>query len=338
MRVGTNPQKAISKKKSSYYHQLIVPVYIPNNDGYYEDAFNVFKICLESVFKTIHDSTFISIVNNGCSSEVSEYLQNLYELNKINEVIHTTNIGKINAINKAIIGQDFPIITISDADVFFENNWQTEVYKVFTCWTKVGAVCTTPISRNLKYFTQNIYFDLFFSSQLKFGKVKNPEAMNSFLQSIDNEKFFRPVHYEKYLIIKKNDLEVVVGAGHYVCTYRREAIVNIDFTTTTELLGKNIMNKLDNLIIKNGFWRVSTSENHTCHMGNLTEKWMYDKLDKLKVLNESIEEPKLKNNKVNKIINWLKIYAFGTMLFSSTFVWKKFLVFKGLTKQEAKAY
>lgn len=338
MRVGSNPQKTISKKSFTYYHQLIIPVYIPNNDGYFEDALNVFKICLESVLKTIHEATFISIVNNGSSSEVSEYLQSLYELNQINEVIHTTNIGKINAINKAIVGQNFPIITISDADVLFENNWQTNVYDIFKCWPKVGAVCTTPSSRNVKYLTQNIYFDLFFSPKLKFGKVKNPEAMKSFLQSIDNEKFFRPVHYEKYLIIKKKELEVVVGAGHYVCTYRRKAIENMDLNPTTKLLGKDIMSKLDYLVIKNGFWRVSTSENFTYHMGNSTEKWMYDKLDKLEVLNQLIEEPKLKDNKVNKIANWLKIGVFGTMLFSSTFIWKKFLAFKGLTKQEAKSY
>ena len=47
---------------------------------------------LESVLKTIHEATFISIVNNGSSSEVSEYLQSLYELNKINEVIHTNMV------------------------------------------------------------------------------------------------------------------------------------------------------------------------------------------------------------------------------------------------------
>lgn len=338
MRAGENPQKANFKKPTKQYHQLIIPVYIPNNEGYYKDAFTIFKICLESVFKTIHNATFISVVNNGSSSEVSEYLNSLYELGKINEVIHTTNIGKLNAINKAIVGQDFPIVTISDADVLFENNWQTEVYRIYKCFPKVGAICTTPISRNLKYLTQNIYFDLFFSSQLQFDNVKNPEAMKSFLVSIDNEKFFRPVHYEKYLMIKKDDVEAVVGAGHYVCTYRRKAIENIDFNTTNKLLGKNIMSKLDNLVIKNGFWRVSTSENYTHHMGNSTEKWMFDKLDKLEVLNQSIEEPKFKNIKVYSLINWLKVHAFGTMLFSSIFIWKKFLVFKGLTKKEAKPY
>ena len=112
----------------------------------------------------------------------------------------------------------------------------------------------------------------------------------------------------------------------------------MDLNPTTKLLGKDIMSKLDYLVIKNGFWRVSTSENFTYHMGNSTEKWMYDKLDKLEVLNQLIEEPKLKDNKVNKIANWLKIGVFGTMLFSSTFIWKKFLAFKGLTKQEAKSY
>jgi hypothetical protein len=338
MRIGSNPQKSKAFETSKYYHQIIIPVYIPNNDDFFKDSFNVFKICIESLLKTIHSATFISIINNGSSNEVVDYINELFDVGSIHEVINTNNIGKINAINKALVGQDFPIITISDADVLFLNNWQKEVYTIYETFSKVGAVCTTPNSRNVKTLTENIYFDLFFSSNLKFDCVKNPEAMKEFLKSIGNEKFFRPIHYEKYLTIQKNETKAVVGAGHYVCTYRSEVFDKINLKTSNKLLGKNIMKTIDNLVVEKGFWRVSTFDNYTYHMGNTTENWMFDTLKDIPNNSEETKRPILRPISTNSYLSWFKINIFGAVLFSKHLFWKNFLKYKALTTDEAKYY
>jgi hypothetical protein len=124
MRIGFNPNKDKIQESSEFFHQVIVPVYIPNQEGYFKDSFAILRYSLQSLFKTCHTKTYFTIVNNGSCDSVVDYLNALHHENKIQELIHTTNIGKLNAILKGITGQQFPIITITDADVLFLNDWQ----------------------------------------------------------------------------------------------------------------------------------------------------------------------------------------------------------------------
>ena len=96
MRIGDNPQRNLPIMATEFNHQVIIPVYIPNFEGYYSNSFEVLQLCLESLFISIHPKTFVTIVNNGSCEEVKIYLENLFISNKINELIHTTNIGKLN--------------------------------------------------------------------------------------------------------------------------------------------------------------------------------------------------------------------------------------------------
>ena len=83
MRKGLNPQKDKPQEQSEIFHQVIIPVYIPNQEGYFKDSFRIFKICLESLFKTTHSKTFISVVNNGSSKEIQDYLDELFITHKM---------------------------------------------------------------------------------------------------------------------------------------------------------------------------------------------------------------------------------------------------------------
>lgn len=338
MRIGTNPNKEKVINQSEYFHQVIIPVYIPNHEGYYKDSFKIFRLCVESLLKTSHSRTFISIVNNGCCKDVEDYLDKLYHNNKIHELIHTSNIGKINAVFKGILGQNFPLITFSDADVLFLNDWQIETYNVYEEFPKTGVVCTTPNSRMLKQMTGTIYFDCFFSKKLHFKNVKNPESMRKFLINIDNEYFFRNIHFEKYLTINSDKVTAVVGAGHYVCTFRKEVFNGSSVINYQYYLGGMAMKKIDLLVIQKGYWRLSTEDNYTYHMGNTFEKWMQDCIQKIHFENKVYNAPKLSKKKPIVFLAWIKNNIFETLLFSKHIFWKNFLRFKGLKKEEAKLY
>ena len=149
MRVGFNPNKDKVLSKSDYTHQVVVPVYIPHQNDYFKDSFQILQLCLESLFKTCHDKTYITIVNNGSCIEVVNYLNQLQQEAKLQEVIHTTAIGKLNAILKGLSGHQFPLITISDADVLFLNNWQKATYEVFEIFPRAGVVSPVPNPKNL---------------------------------------------------------------------------------------------------------------------------------------------------------------------------------------------
>ncbi len=153
MRKGINPQKDKVEEGILEYHQVVVPVYIPNEEGYFKYSFDVLKLCLASLFKTCHNKTYITIVNNGSHDQVTEYLDSLLQSNQIHELIHTHNIGKVNAVYKGIMGHDFPLITVTDADVLFVEGWQENSYLVFEEFPKTGFVTPTPSSKPIKYFT-----------------------------------------------------------------------------------------------------------------------------------------------------------------------------------------
>ena len=153
MRVGINPVKNKKISLGDFFHHVVIPVYIPNEEGYYKDAVNILQKCIQSLKNTSHNNTFISIIDNGSHKKIAVLLRDYYDKGIINEIIHTQNIGKVNAFFKAIAGYDFPLITIADADVLFIDQWQEETYKVFQIFPQTGFVSTTPQPKLLRYCT-----------------------------------------------------------------------------------------------------------------------------------------------------------------------------------------
>ena len=84
MRKGHNPNKDKIVCEGGFLHQILIPVYIPNQDDYFSDSFKIFKKCLQSIFQTIDiEYTYISVVNNGSCVDVENYLLALKNENKI---------------------------------------------------------------------------------------------------------------------------------------------------------------------------------------------------------------------------------------------------------------
>lgn len=337
MRVGFNPNKDKLQKPNDFFHQVIIPVYIPNQEGYFKDSFQILKLCLESLLKTSHAKTYITVVNNGSCIEVINYLDNLYREEKIQELIHTSDIGKLNAILKGLVGHNFDLITITDADVLFLNDWQKETYTVFENFKKTAVVSPVPSPKMLKQFNENIYLDKFFSTQLKFTKTRDKHGLRMFATSIGNTEFYKDVHLNKNLTISNNNVSAVIGAGHFVATYRGDCFDGIKKRFSDYRLGGNSEQiLLDKPAEDKGYWRLATAGNYAYHMGNVFEDWMIETFSKIEENNEEIKIP---INLIAKPTTYLR--PFAKILFkiiTRRVIWFLFLQFKGLTKEEAKQY
>lgn len=337
MRVGFNPNKDKVLTKSDYTHQVIVPVYIPHQNDYFKDSFQILQLCLESLFKTCHAKTYITVVNNGSCIEVVNYLNQLQQEGKIQEVIHTSAIGKLNAILKGLTGHQFPLITITDADVLFLNGWQNSTYEVFEAFPLAGVVSTTPSSKVLKQYTGNVIVSNLFSKKLNFKNVINPNAMIMFAKSIGNEDFYNATHLKKVLTITNKNISAVIGAGHFVATYKG-SIFNLlkNRYSSFSLGGTSEALFLDKPVNDLGYWRLSTSDNYTYHMGNVKEYWMQTIFESLND-NDTFEKTKFRSDsKHSFLIVYLKNILFKLLLFKP--IWRLFLQWKGLTKEESKMY
>ncbi|KUJ63753.1 hypothetical protein AR687_00770 [Flavobacteriaceae bacterium CRH] len=336
MRVGYNPHKDEVISKSEYLHQIIIPVFIPNQEGYFKDSFAILKLCLESLFATIHDKTFITIVNNGSDALIVNYLDLLLKENKIQELIHTQNIGKLNAILKGLAGNNIELVTISDSDVLFLNDWQKETANVFKAVPKAGVVGIVPQFKMYESHCGTILFDTLLSSKLQFIPVKNQEGLIRFYDSIGWARDYNQDYLKYNLGLKLNENQsILVGSGHFVATYKKDIFEEI--TSYIEFkMGGSSEGYLDKAPLQKDYWRVTTLDNYAFHMGNTLEEWMTVS----QVAERNTEEPVYgfgKNKKANRFTYWLKNRLFVKFI-SIKIVAKLFLKWKKLPKEMISKY
>lgn len=331
MRVGYNPQKDKTQDGSGFLHQVIVPVYIPNQDGYFKDSFAILKLCLESLFNTVHKKTFITVINNGSDKIITDYLDSLFAENKIQELIHTENIGKLNAILKGLAGNNIQLVTISDSDVFFLPNWQKETIKIFNEVPKAGVVGIVPQFKMYESNCGNVLFDTLFNPKLQFIPVKNKEALVRFYDSIGWDKNYNHDYLKYTLGLEINsDLNVLIGSGHFVATYKKDIFENI-VSYIGYKMGGNSEAYLDALPLQKDYWRLTTNDNYAYHMGNTLEDWM--KVIQDQKLESSILEYNFEKRKpINTISYFIKNRLFIKFI-SVKITVKFFLKWKKLPKQ-----
>ena len=279
MRLGTNPQKQEKKVTLTTNHRVVVVVYIPNEEGFYKDSFDVFKMCLNSLIDTINSNAAITVVNNGSHSKVSEFLNHYLKERKIDTLIsHNENIGKIDAQIGAARGAREKYITLTDADILFVKGWQEKVDEVFAVFPNVGSVSPIPVRAGLYFGTSSTLLQVLFK-KIKFKFIPIPENFinfNKYLESINWE--METAEDNNWPIIEKNGMRAVIGSGHQVLTIDRDIL----FTTTPSnpslilVGGTSEHNYVDFPIDKAGKLRLSTYNNYAFHMGNKLESWMID--------------------------------------------------------------
>ena len=275
MRIGYNPHKDQVLEKSEFIHQVVMPVYIPNQDGYFKDSLSILKLSLESLFKTTHNKTFFSIVNNGSCKTVTTYLDDLYKKGAIQELIQTTNIGKLNAVLKGLSGNNIELVTITDADVLFASGWQLETAKVFKTYPKAGVVGIVPQFNMFKSYSGNVIYDNLLNSKLKFLPIKSPKALALFYKSIGWDETYNKDFLKYGLGIENKEVNVLLGSGHFVATYKKQQFDTLKSYLGYKL-GGNSEGYLDSAALKFDYWRVTTQENYAFHMGNVLEDWMHE--------------------------------------------------------------
>lgn len=276
MRIGYNPYKDQSIDKTGFIHQVIIPVFIPNQEGYFKESLPILKLCLQSLFATMHGKTFVTVVNNGSCAAVTAFLQELFDRQEIHEIVHTANIGKLNAIVKGLAGTRFELVTLSDADVLFLDGWQSETIRIFKDIPKAGVVGIVPQFNLHKVNCANVLLDNLFGGRMKFLPVKNAGALDRFYESIGWDRNFNHDYLKYSLGLQWNDdLCVLIGSGHFVATYKRNIFDDIPSFNPYRMGGYS-EDCLDSAPLRKDYWRLTTYDNFAYHIGNAIEPWMLE--------------------------------------------------------------
>ena len=277
MRVGQNPEKTSERKLVHKRHRVIIPVYIPNEEGFYAQSVEVFHRTMESLFETTGDETNITIVNNNSIGVVEQSCREWVKSDKIDRYIaYSENRGKAEVVLAAARGSWEDYITVADADILFFPGWLEKVSEAFSTFPKLGVcgLLTSPFSQSRA--TSTVYLDTLTRFSLKKDKVVSDEVIREFTRSTglsdsDREKMMLA---SKQHFLSKNGQHFLLGANHAAATYAREIFFherNRKVIYPFRRKAKLIKSHFDIPSDKLGFWRMSFPRPLAYHMGNVPE-------------------------------------------------------------------
>jgi hypothetical protein len=280
VRVGTNEAKSSPDLSPFKRHRIVIPVYIPNLEGYYSEALDVLHLCLASLRASIGTHASVTIVSNGSAPEVERDLRAEYEQGWIDQLLlNQRNWGRIDAVVSSARGTFEQLITISDCDVLFLPGWLEAVEDLFLKFPECGFASPVP-GLNIWYHTSATMLSGMFRGELRMEKVVPEHDLDRISQSI-RRNMFKAEHREAQLVIRRGDAVACVGSGHFLCTIRREVIDCMPRRPALRgLRGRASETWLDIPLDRSGFWRLSTTRAYAFHMGNVLEPWMYEELER----------------------------------------------------------
>ncbi|NVK50389.1 MAG: glycosyltransferase family 2 protein [Cyclobacteriaceae bacterium] len=305
MRTGVNPAKLDFKIPKKYHHRIIIPVFIPEISGYFKDLMEVYRLCIESAYKTQHGRSAITVVDNGSCEQVKLWLRDFLDQGLIETLItHTENVGKIDAIIGAARGCREDLITLSDSDILFRNGWQEEVEQVFQSFPNAGSVAPFPIARHMYYHSSSTQKAVIFGDmEFRFQETNEHQMIK---EVYDSYGWNYVPDYDGILpVLEKNGKVAVMGSGHQVFTIRRELFFSMPLEPSFIKIGAGSeLNWIDKPINELGAWRLSTLKTWVHHMGNqLTEenRLVFQELRENKSYPELFNSSKIQTKRISHL-------------------------------------
>jgi hypothetical protein len=283
MRIGNNPAKEHADVTQLGTHRIIIPVYIPHQDGYFEHALDVLRLCLASLRLTTAGKAAITVIANGCASVIEEELEREFTAGWLDQLLlNQENRGKTDAVVSAARSCYEPLITIADCDVLFRAGWLEAVEELYQAFPEAGFVSPFPSPAGIRYHTSATFLEALVRGELRFKKVVQDEDLDRFARSIGQPDFFKPEFRHAQMVVRRQGITACVGAGHFIFTLRREMVNGMPAGPSLKALDASADQRwLDVPPDQLGFWRLSTPRAWVEHMGNHPEQWMHEVLAEL---------------------------------------------------------
>ncbi len=252
-----------------------MPIYIPNREGYYSEAYDIFTKSISSLIHTVSSRYVnITLINNASISEVDDFARNLQNDGKIDTYIkHSVNRGKADSIVGAAKASFEPFITITDADVLFKNGWINEIDRAYENNFQAGVVAPFPAPNLKATFTVSTWLSLN-PLKIRFGNIVSDKDLRFFAATLGIPDFFnqRDLSHQFYYVVNRSE-PYLIGSGHFVATYRREVFERLEYKATNMGL-KGGLRLIEQTVDRLGLRRISVQKYMVHHMGNRLEPWI----------------------------------------------------------------
>lgn len=280
MRLGVNPEKYKGEKNIRKQHRVIVVFYVPNiSDHYYEESIDVLESCLDSLTTTINfETTSITLINNNSATILNSAIDKYITKGQIDKyVLYSENRGKVYAVMNEIRGIYEPFVTIADADVLFISGWEKAVFNVYNNFEMAGVVAPLPCSNLAFNHNNSVFFDNMLKFSIKKTKIVADADCDVYLEGLGNDSLLnrnnRDFNWRTHQYYLKNKKEIaILGAGHFVATYRTSLINSSDDYPEFKFFNGYEDKFIDNKADAKGYYRLSLQKTFAYHIGNRLDK------------------------------------------------------------------
>lgn len=270
MRIGQNPAKAAKTVEKPKRVTVAVLNFIPFLSGFYEEALDVLKVCLGSLYENTGPEHDLLVFDNGSCKEVQQYLLDEHLAGRIQFLLLSEkNLGKGGAWDILFPAAPGEIVAYTDSDALFSKGWLEASMQILETYPNAGMVTSRP------FRTREELMD----GTLKWAKG-NPEVevsegqlipWQTFLEfnlSLGAEESEIRQKYEETRDIRLTykGLTVQVGASHWQFVAYKKVLLQFTPFQMDRPMGQVL--KLDEAMNSAGLLRLMTAEPYAMNMSN----------------------------------------------------------------------
>ena len=278
MRVGRNPAKAGIPAYAPRPLGVALLVYIPDQQGYFANALEIFKIQVDSLYKATPQGFDMLVFDNGSCPPVVKALQELQADGRIDWlVLSRHNMGKAGAWNWIFSSMPNKLICYADSDVLFRPGWLEASQRILEAFPRAGMVSAQPNFFDVLNGQGTAHHALQKDARFQFGELRPPAAVvDEYCFGIGaDEALSQRFHNQSlpYLRDSQSGVQAVLGASHMQFLIPRQVARQVAPLPASKGLLRAETISLDRKVDDLGYLHLSILENYVFHMGNtFTEK------------------------------------------------------------------
>ena len=287
-RIGTNPARKKIMSYSPHKVTVAVMVFIPNQQGYFKQRFEIFQLCIASLRANTKVPFDLLILANGCCKEINHHLQEMQKKGLIDYLlISNHNLGVIGGYKLIFSAAPGEIVAYSDDDIVFYPDWLEEQLKLLDTFPRVGMVSGVPVRNGSEHANQTIN-----------RIIQNPpegihvQRTNLIPDEWEEdwcistgrncEEHHQLNKNKKDIVLEKDGVKAIASANHFQFIAPKDVVLK----ALPVEWSKNLMDSLvplEEQIDQMGYLRLSTTGRFCRHIGNVVTPQIIDEFQSLNV-------------------------------------------------------
>jgi glycosyltransferase involved in cell wall biosynthesis len=277
MRKGANPAKQGLLAYQPKRLGIALLTYIPNQEGYFEQALEILKIQIASIHHSTLEEFDLWIFDNGSCQPVLDDLHGLQEDGWIDFlIISKHNVGKTGALNVLLGGMPNEWICYSDSDVLFREGWFEHTCAIFQAFPGTGLVTAQPCFYDVLRGEGKAHLVQLNDPGFLLEEVlPEVQILQEYIDSINLPKDQWAKMYETPVTVvaeKNNGVKAVLGATHMQFLMPREVARLVLPLPSKMGLSREEDYLLDKRVDDAGLMHLSTLQPYVYHMGNVLDE------------------------------------------------------------------